>query len=93
MAVRCERIAPTASDSNAHTAVAGLDRARPSLARRIRGAAMSPARGAGIGLANARERLRHLYGDAQSFAFESTPQHGTRITLRFPYRIVTEEAA
>jgi LytS/YehU family sensor histidine kinase len=53
----------------------------------------APARGAGIGLANARERLRHLYGDAQSFAFESTPQHGTRITLRFPYRIVTEAAA
>jgi two-component sensor histidine kinase len=43
--------------------------------------------GAGIGLANARERLLHLYGDAQRFAFESTPDRGTRVTLRLPWRL------
>jgi len=44
-------------------------------------------RGAGVGLANARERLQQLYGDAQSFAFDSAPERGTRVTLRVPYRL------
>ena len=43
--------------------------------------------GAGVGLANARERLQHLYGEAQSFAFDSTPEHGTRVTLHVPFRL------
>jgi signal transduction histidine kinase len=45
--------------------------------------------GSGIGLANARERLQHLYGDEQRFSFESTPDRGTRVTLRLPYRLAT----
>jgi signal transduction histidine kinase len=53
----------------------------------------APSRGAGIGLANARERLRHLYGDTQSFAFDSAPGRGTRVTLRLPYRLAATPAA
>jgi LytS/YehU family sensor histidine kinase len=41
----------------------------------------------GVGLANARERLQQLYGDAQSFAFDSAPERGTRVTLHLPYRL------
>jgi len=44
-------------------------------------------RGAGVGLANARERLQHLYGEAQSFAFVSAPDRGTRVTLHVPWRL------
>ncbi len=47
----------------------------------------SAGQGAGVGLANARERLQQLYGDEQSFAFVSTPERGTRVTLHMPYRI------
>jgi two-component sensor histidine kinase len=53
----------------------------------------APSGGGGIGLANARERLRHLYGDAQSFSFESAPGRGTRVTLRLPYRLAAAPAA
>jgi LytS/YehU family sensor histidine kinase len=53
--------------------------------------AAAPGRG-GIGLANARERLQHLYGDAQSFAFDSAPGRGTRVSLRLPYRVAAEQA-
>jgi LytS/YehU family sensor histidine kinase len=90
-----ERAAPGASTAvhpdNAARAAAASGHA-PATAPSAAAAASSP-RGTGVGLMNTRERLRHLYGDDQSFAFESTPQHGTRITLRFPYRIVTEAAA
>jgi signal transduction histidine kinase len=50
-------------------------------------AAATTSAGGGIGLANARERLRHLYGGAQSFSFESVPERGTRVALRLPYRL------
>jgi len=56
-------------------------------------AAGAPTAGAGLGLANARERLQHLYGDAQSFAFDSAPERGTRVTLRVPFRLQPLEAA
>ena len=43
--------------------------------------------GTGVGLANARERLQQLYGAEQSFAFDSAPQRGTRVTLHMPFRV------
>jgi two-component system, LytTR family, sensor kinase len=40
----------------------------------------------GVGLANTRERLRRLYGEAQSFEVSSTPGRGTCVSLCLPYR-------
>ena len=45
------------------------------------------ARGGGVGLANARERLQQLYGEAQSLAFDSAPERGTRVTVQLPFRL------
>jgi sensor histidine kinase YesM len=39
-----------------------------------------------VGLANARERLRQLYGEAHSFELGGQPGAGTRVTLRLPFR-------
>jgi two-component system, LytTR family, sensor kinase len=47
----------------------------------------------GVGLANTRERLRRLYGDAQSFEVSSTPGRGTCVSLRLPYREYGEDSA
>ena len=41
---------------------------------------------AGVGLANARERLRQLYGAAHSFELGGRPGEGTRVTLRLPFK-------
>jgi two-component system, LytTR family, sensor kinase len=40
----------------------------------------------GVGLGNTRERLRQLYGAAQSLALSSPPGGGLRVTLVFPLR-------
>lgn len=40
----------------------------------------------GVGLGNARERLRQLYGAAQSLALSSTPGEGMVVTLVVPLR-------
>jgi two-component system LytT family sensor kinase len=40
----------------------------------------------GVALANVRERLRRLYGDACSLEIESTPGKGTTVHLRLPMR-------
>ncbi|MDR5698146.1 MAG: histidine kinase, partial [Armatimonadota bacterium] len=40
----------------------------------------------GVALANVRERLRRLYGDACSLEIESTPGRGTTVHLRLPMR-------
>ncbi len=42
--------------------------------------------GHGVGLVNTRERLRVLYGDAQSFQIDSPPEGGCIVTLRLPYQ-------
>jgi hypothetical protein len=47
----------------------------------------------GVGLANTRERLRRLYGEAQSFEVSSTPGRGTCVSLRLPYREYREDSA
>jgi len=43
-------------------------------------------KGAGVGLSNTRERLRRLYGDAQSFRIQSPVGAGVQVDLRFPLR-------
>ncbi len=44
-------------------------------------------RGAGIGLANTRERLRHLYGERnQHLELSSAPDGGVRVDLSMPFR-------
>jgi LytS/YehU family sensor histidine kinase len=41
-------------------------------------------RGTGIGLANIRERLQHLYGDAAAIQLEQNGLGGTRAVLTLP---------
>lgn len=43
--------------------------------------------GGGVGLANLRERLARLYGDAAAFSIEARPGGGTVATIRLPYRV------
>src|SRR4029078_3582754 len=43
-------------------------------------------RGAGVGLSNTRERLKRLYGDAQSFRIQGPVGAGVQVDLRFPLR-------
>jgi len=43
----------------------------------------------GIGLANTRERLRQLYGDAASLTLDNDPRGGAVATLVLPYRVET----
>ncbi len=50
------------------------------------------AREGGIGLANTRERLRQMYGDAQSFDITSAPGQGTLVRLALPWRVVDDDA-
>jgi len=45
----------------------------------------SPDEHRGIGLANARARLRELYGDAQSLELARPPEGGFRVTVTLPY--------
>jgi two-component system LytT family sensor kinase len=45
-----------------------------------------PERGLGVGLKNTRERLRRLYGDAQSFEIAGIEGSGVRVDLTLPYR-------
>ncbi len=39
----------------------------------------------GIGLANTRERLRHLHGDAASLTLGNRPEGGTEVTVSLPF--------
>lgn len=50
----------------------------------------SPARSFGIGLANTRERLAELYGDAASLDLVQTPGRGARVTIQLPFRPVDD---
>ncbi len=45
----------------------------------------------GIGLANTRERLRRLYGDAAKLIMERPEQGGARVRITFPYRLLTTD--
>jgi two-component system, LytTR family, sensor kinase len=46
----------------------------------------APGGGRGIGLANTRERLRTLYGDAQRLQLVASPDGGTRVVVELPFR-------
>jgi len=41
-------------------------------------------KGGGVGLSNSRERLKEIYGDAQSFRLSTTEPHGLTISIRIP---------
>lgn len=43
----------------------------------------------GIGLANTRERLRALYGDAAGLTFEASSGAGAEVAITLPYRVAT----
>jgi LytS/YehU family sensor histidine kinase len=43
--------------------------------------------GAGIGLANTRERLRHLYGADAGLRAENTSPRGARVTVMLPFHV------
>lgn len=45
-----------------------------------------PASARGIGLANTRERLERLYGDAHALEVRSAPETGTVATIELPFR-------
>lgn len=55
--------------------------------------AARPGPGAGVGLANTRARLRHLYGDAQSLECGRGAAGGARVTVRLPWRQAADPAA
>jgi two-component system, LytTR family, sensor kinase len=46
----------------------------------------------GIGLANTRDRLVHLYGDAQRLEIGAAPQGGFQVTVSLPWRVAAEDA-
>jgi len=48
------------------------------------GTGLAAPTGGGLGLANTRERLQRLYGDAQSFELTSMPGRGTAIHILLP---------
>lgn len=50
--------------------------------------ASSPAQ-SGVGLANVRTRLQHLYGDAFAFDLHDVPSCGVEAALSLPYRVCT----
>ena len=50
-----------------------------------RGLVDAPRVGHGIGLANTRERLRHLYGNAQRLELQRTEGGGVRATMELPF--------
>lgn len=50
------------------------------------GAPTEPVAGEGLGLANTRERLRTLYGDAASLELQDAPKGGTRASVELPFR-------
>lgn len=49
--------------------------------------------GNGIGLANVRDRLQHLYGDAQSLQLTRAAGGGTLVTIEVPLRHATDSRA
>jgi LytS/YehU family sensor histidine kinase len=50
------------------------------------GPGLADGNGDGIGLANVRERLRHLYGDRQHLELSQSTLGGAGVRVRLPYR-------
>ena len=51
----------------------------------------SPRRGAGVGIANVRSRLKQLYGANHSFTLEKADGGGTLVKLCIPFALATRE--
>lgn len=49
------------------------------------GVGLEPDAGTGIGISNIKARLRHLYGEAQSFVIAARAEGGTRVSLTIPW--------
>lgn len=49
--------------------------------------------GTGLGIANTRARLEHLYGDRQSLEIANHPGGGVVVTVSFPWRLGTAASA
>ncbi len=49
-------------------------------------------KGGGVGLANSKERLKEVYGDAQSFRLSTTDPHGLTISIQIPLERGVEES-
>jgi sensor histidine kinase YesM len=45
-----------------------------------------PLQKSGVGLANTRARLAHLYGTAHRFELENQPGRGLTVTMAIPFR-------
>lgn len=73
-------------------ALAGTDGER-RLAVTVRddGAGFAAASGSGIGLANIRERLRYLYGDAAALSLQNRETGGVVATITLPWRVITDK--
>lgn len=52
----------------------------------------SPRRGAGLGIANVRSRLKQLYGPDHSFTLEDAHGGGTVVRIRIPFALATRDA-
>lgn len=47
----------------------------------------------GVGLASTRQRLRHLYGDQQTFSLRGAPGEGVHVTMAIPFHPFERTAA
>jgi two-component sensor histidine kinase len=47
----------------------------------------------GVGLASTRQRLRHLYGDQQTFSLRGAPGEGVHVTMAIPFHPYERTAA
>ncbi len=47
----------------------------------------------GVGIANTRQRLVHLYGDRQAFVMRGAPGEGVRVTMTIPFHHFEQTAA
>ncbi|HJU65120.1 MAG TPA: histidine kinase [Gemmatimonadaceae bacterium] len=62
---------------------------RLELSVRDDGVGMSPSQPEGVGLSNTRDRLRTLYGENATLAFNTPIDGGTEVVLTIPYRVAT----
>ena len=49
------------------------------------GRGLRPGHKEGVGFANARQRLAHLYGDRHTFSVRGAPGEGVRVTMAIPF--------
>jgi signal transduction histidine kinase len=74
-------------------AVVDGDRLRLRIADNGRGLPAGPGAAHGVGLANSRARLVHLYGSAASLQLLPNPGGGVEVMVHVPYRVVHEHSS